>query len=184
MAAAAAAKPKATIVVQGGVATKYAGTRPKSDFLSPEPDEDFIDPGDDYRLPWEEDPDGDLDRDLPEDARKDDNTFAASIGLEVTGTARFIDLVDALLEEYSDVLTPNWEWSLRTCLHLTLRSMSRNGIAPRIRDVHVISLLKVNRRYVVTWKNYFNVGRSHLYYMRRLTLRCCWLRNLTLTRSG
>ena len=88
------------------------------------------------------------------------------------------------LKSIAMFLTPNWEWNLRTCLHLTLRSMSRNGIAPRTRDVHVISLLRVNRRYVVTWINYLNVGRSHLYYMRRLTLRCCWLRNLILTRSG
>eukprot|EP01034_Spumella_vulgaris_P034740 gene34740-42849_t len=103
MAATAAAKPQATIVVQGGDATKYAGTRPKSDFLSPEPDEDFLDPGDDYRMPWEEDPDGGVDKGLPESTRKDNDTFAASIGLEVTGTAQFIALVDALLEEYSDV---------------------------------------------------------------------------------
>ena len=104
LAATAAAKPQATIVVQGGDATKYAGTRPKSDFLSPEPDEDFIDPGDDYRMPWEEDPDGGVDVDRPESVRKDTDSFAASIGLEVTGSARFIDLVDALLEEYSVVL--------------------------------------------------------------------------------
>jgi len=104
MAATAAAKPQATIVVQGGDATKYAGTRPKSDFLSPEPDEDFIDPGDDYRMPWEKDPGGSVDIDLHEGERKDTDSFAASMGLEVTGSARFIDLVDALLEEFSDVL--------------------------------------------------------------------------------
>ena len=71
MAATAAAKPQATIVVQGGDATKYARTLPKSDFLSREPDEDFIDPGDDYRMPWEKDPDGGVDRDLHEGASKD-----------------------------------------------------------------------------------------------------------------
>jgi hypothetical protein len=32
------------------------------------------------------------------------DSLAASIGLEVTGSAQFIDLVDALLEEYSVVL--------------------------------------------------------------------------------
>ena len=106
MAATAAAKPQATIVVQGGVATKYAGTRPKSDFLSPEPDDDFIDPGDDYRMPWENDPDEGADnRDLNESANKDTDSFAASIGLEVFGSVRFIDMVDALLEEYADVFS-------------------------------------------------------------------------------
>ena len=71
MAATAAAKPQATIVFQGGVATKYARTLPKPDFLSREPDEDFIVPGDDYRMPWEKDPDGGVDRDLHEGANKD-----------------------------------------------------------------------------------------------------------------
>ena len=51
--ATADAKPQATVVVQKGDATKYAGTRLKSDFLSPEPDEDFVDPEEEYRIPWE-----------------------------------------------------------------------------------------------------------------------------------
>ncbi len=104
MAATAAAKPMATVVVQGGVATKYAGTLPKSDFLSPEPDEDFIDPEEEYRMPWE-DPDGisaETDRESP---MTDDGSFAASIGLEVTGSALFVAETNSLLEEFGDVFS-------------------------------------------------------------------------------
>ena len=49
----AAVKPKTTMVVQNGGIARYAETetRPKSDFLSPEPDEDFVDPKNDYNMP-------------------------------------------------------------------------------------------------------------------------------------
>jgi hypothetical protein len=186
MAATAAAKPQATIVVQGGVATKYAGTRPKSDFLSPEPDDDFIDPGDDYRMPWECDPDGGADnRDLPESADKDTDSFAASIGLEVFGSVRFIDMVDALLEEYADVFSTELGIEPADLPPLDVEIVVKNyGIAPRTKDVHVLSLLKVSRRYVGTLKNSLSAGRSYQYYMHWLTLRCCWSRNRTLMRSG
>ena len=101
--ATAAAKPQATVVVQNGDATKYAGTRPKSDFLSPEPDEDFVDPEEEYRMPWEES-DGETGSDH-QAARQENESFAASIGLEVTGSAEFIADLDALLEEYRDIFS-------------------------------------------------------------------------------
>ena len=98
MAATAAAKPQATMVVQNGGVARYAETetRPKSDFLSPAPDEDFVDPEDDYNMPWEE-PDRETGNDrMPV---KEDGTFAAAIGLEVTGSAEFITDANILTQE-------------------------------------------------------------------------------------
>jgi hypothetical protein len=104
MAATAAAKPQATIVVQGGGVARYAETetRPKSDFLSPEPDEDFADPEDDYNMPWEE-PDRETGKDCM--TVKEDGTFAAAIGLEVTGSAEFITDANILIEEFQDIFS-------------------------------------------------------------------------------
>ena len=105
MAATAAAKPQATIVVQNGDATKYAGTQPKSDFLSPAPDENFVDPEEEYRMPWEK-YDFETESGHPTAARQENESFVASIGLEVAGSAEFIADVDALLlKKYRDIFS-------------------------------------------------------------------------------
>ena len=100
----AAAKPQATMVVRNGGVARYAETetRPKSDFLSPEPDEDFVDPEDEYYMPWEE-----TDRESESEQRpvQEDGTFAASIGLEVTGSAEFITDANLLIEEFQDIFS-------------------------------------------------------------------------------
>ncbi len=56
--------------------------------MTPEPDEDFVDPADEYKMPWEEDmPIKDMP--LPEGVNsKAGNalSYAASIGLEISGS--------------------------------------------------------------------------------------------------
>jgi hypothetical protein len=52
---AAVAKPQAIVDFRGGEETKPANGWPKERFLTPEPDEDFVDPADEYKMPWEED---------------------------------------------------------------------------------------------------------------------------------
>ena len=76
----AAAKPQATMVFQNGEQTRYAETDTllKSDFLSPEPDEEFADPEDEYLMPWEE-PTIEVEQDRKK--AKDTSTFAESLGL-------------------------------------------------------------------------------------------------------
>ncbi len=137
-------------------------------------------------MPWEYDPDEGVDnRDLNESANKDTDSFAASLGLEVFGSVRFIDMVDALLAEYADVFSTELGIEPADLPPLDVEiDVKKYGIAPRTKDVRVISLLKVNRRYGGTLKNSLRAGQSHQYYMHRLTLRCCWLRNRTLMRSG
>jgi hypothetical protein len=51
----AVAKPQAIVDFQGGEETEPASGWPKERFLTPEPDEDFVDPADEYEMPWEED---------------------------------------------------------------------------------------------------------------------------------
>ena len=50
----AVAKPQG-IVDWGGEETEPASGWPTERFLTPEPDEDFVDPVDEYKMPWEED---------------------------------------------------------------------------------------------------------------------------------
>jgi hypothetical protein len=74
----AVAKPQAIVDFRGGEETEPASGWPKERFLSPEPDEDFVDPADEYKMPWEED------TPLPEGVRSkagDALSYAASIGL-------------------------------------------------------------------------------------------------------
>ena len=55
--------------------------------MTPEPDEDFVDPADKYKMPWEED------SSFPEGVKsKVGNllSFAASIGLEISGSEEFV----------------------------------------------------------------------------------------------
>jgi len=85
MAPAAVAKPHAVYALQGGTAAKYDMGSPQDHFYSPiMPDDAVIDPADENLLPWEEpvlvsgaaDP----------LAGNDDDTFAASIWLEIGGS--------------------------------------------------------------------------------------------------
>ena len=104
LAATAAAKPQATIVIRGGEGKLHEEVLSKSDFLTPEPDEDFVDPEDAYRMPWEE---------IEESRGKGfgnptvgrDGTTGAVIGLEVTGSDNFIARANELVEEYQDVFS-------------------------------------------------------------------------------
>ena len=67
--------------------------------MSPEPDEDFVDPEDNYNMPWE---DSDCETGNDRMPVKEDETFAAAIGLEVTGSAEFTNI---LIEEFQDIFS-------------------------------------------------------------------------------
>ena len=47
----AVAKPQAIVDFRGGEETEPASGWPKERFLTPEPDEDFVDPADEYKMP-------------------------------------------------------------------------------------------------------------------------------------
>ncbi len=51
----AVAKPQAIVDFRGGEETEPASGWPKERFLTPEPVEDFVEPADEYEMPWEED---------------------------------------------------------------------------------------------------------------------------------
>jgi hypothetical protein len=51
----AVAKPHSAVDSQGCEESEPASGWPKERFLTSEPDEDFVDPADDYKMPWEED---------------------------------------------------------------------------------------------------------------------------------
>ena len=54
----AVAKPQAIVDFRGGEETEPASGWPTERFLTPEPDEDLVDPADEadeYKMPWEED---------------------------------------------------------------------------------------------------------------------------------
>ncbi len=103
MAATAAAKPQATVVVQGGDRTEYEeGLLPKTLFLSPEPDEDFVDPEDAYTMPWEDQNTGGV---ADQHSRGAQTTYAEMIGLEVTGSIKFIAEANALISEFRDIFS-------------------------------------------------------------------------------
>jgi len=104
LAATAAAKPQATIVIQGGEGKMHQEVLPKSN--APDSDGDFVDTEDGYRMPWD---------DIEESRRKgfgnpavgSDGPTEAEIGLEVTGSDNFIAKAKAneLVAEYQDVFS-------------------------------------------------------------------------------
>ena len=101
------AKPQATVDSQGCEETEPASGWPKERFLTPEPDEDFVDPADDYKMPWEED------FSFPEGVNsKAGNllSYAASLGLEISGSEEFVtdpcDLVSEFRDIFSTELSP------------------------------------------------------------------------------
>ena len=101
----AVAKPQATVDSQCCEETEPASGWPKEHFLTPEPDEDFVDPADEYRMPWEEDmPVKEMP--LSEGVKsKAGNalSYAASIGLEISGSREFVTDACELVLEYRDI---------------------------------------------------------------------------------
>ena len=62
--------------------------------MTPEPDEDFVDPADEYKLPWGEE------KPLLEGVRSkagNASSYAASIGLEISGSREFVTDACALV---------------------------------------------------------------------------------------
>ena len=89
---AAVAKPQAIVDFRCGEETEPSSGWP---FLTPEPDEDFVDPADEYKMPWEED------MPLPEGVSS--NMGNASIGLEISGPREFVTDACALVLEFRDI---------------------------------------------------------------------------------
>jgi len=97
----AVAQPQAIVDSQGGEEAEPAEGWPKERFLSPEPDEDFVDPEDVYLMPWE-------DTRLPEGAPSsagDAQSYAASIGLEISGSREFVTDACDLVLEFRDIFS-------------------------------------------------------------------------------
>jgi hypothetical protein len=104
----AVAKPQATVDSQGCEETGPASGWPKERFLIPEPDEDFVDPADEYRMPWKEDmPVKDI-MPLSEGVKsKAGNalSYAASIGLEISGSREFCMDACELVLKFRDIFS-------------------------------------------------------------------------------
>ena len=82
--------------------TEPASGWPKERFLTPEPDEDFVDPAVNINMPWEED------MPLPEGVRSKSgnaSSYAASIRLEISGSREFVTDVCALVLEFRDIFS-------------------------------------------------------------------------------
>ncbi len=99
---AAVAKLHAIVDFRGGEETEPASGWPKERFLTPEPDEDSVDPADEYKMPWEEDTPI-----LEEVSSKLGNasSYAASIGLEISGSEEFVTNACALVLEFRDIFS-------------------------------------------------------------------------------
>ncbi len=99
---AAVAKPQAVVDFRGGEETEPVSGWPKERFLTPEPDEDFVDPADEYKIPWEED------TPLPEGVRSkagNASSYAASIGLEISGSREIVTDACTLVLEFRDIFS-------------------------------------------------------------------------------
>ena len=72
--------------------------------MTPEPEEDFVDPVDEYKMPWEEDtplPEG-----VSSKAGSNASSFAASIGLEISGSEEFVAAdACALVLKFRDIFS-------------------------------------------------------------------------------
>jgi hypothetical protein len=98
----AVAKPQATVNSQGCEETEPASGWPKERFLTPEPDEDFVDPADEYKMPWEED------FFFPEGVNSKAGSalsYAASLGLEINGSEEFVTDACDLVSEFRDIFS-------------------------------------------------------------------------------
>jgi hypothetical protein len=96
---AAVAKPH----FRSGEETEPASGWPKERFLTLEPDEDFVDPADEYKMPWEED-------NMPflegvSSKLGNASSYAASIGLEISGSEEFVTDTCALVLEFRDIFS-------------------------------------------------------------------------------
>ena len=96
---AAVAKPH----FRGGEETEPASAWPKERFLTPEPDEDFVDPANKYKMPWEEE-------NMPflkgvSSKSGNASSYAASIGLEISGSEEFVTDTCALVLEFRDIIS-------------------------------------------------------------------------------
>ena len=72
--------------------------------MTPEPDEDFVDPENEYRMPWEEDmPVKDMPLSEGVNSRAGNTlSYAASIGLEISGSREFLtDACELVLESWT-----------------------------------------------------------------------------------
>ncbi len=99
---AAVAKPHAIVDFRDGEETEPAGRWPQERFLTPEPDKDFDDPADEYNLPWEEE------TPLFEEVNSkagNASSYAASIGLEISGPQEFVTDACALVLEFRDIFS-------------------------------------------------------------------------------
>ena len=70
--------------------------------MTPKPDEDFVEPGNEYNMPWEED------TPLPEGVTTkagNASPYAASIGLEISGSEEFVADACALVLEFGDIFS-------------------------------------------------------------------------------
>ncbi len=68
--------------------------------MTPEPDEDFVDPADEYKMPWEED------KPLLEGVSSNAgsaSSYAAWIGLEISGSEEFVTDACAFVLEFRDI---------------------------------------------------------------------------------
>jgi hypothetical protein len=97
---AAVAKPQAIVDFRCGEETEPSSGWP---FLTPEPDEDCVDPADEYKMPWEEDT-----TPLPEGVRSkagNATSYTASIGLEINGSEEFVTDACDLVLEFRDIFS-------------------------------------------------------------------------------
>ena len=70
--------------------------------MTPELDEDFVDPADEYKMPWEKD------TPLPEGVKSkagDALSYAASKGLEISGSEEFVTDACDLVSEFRDIFS-------------------------------------------------------------------------------
>ncbi len=98
----AVVKPQAIVDFQGCEETEPASGWSKERFLIPEPDEDFVDPADKNKMPWEED------SSFPEGVKSkagNSLSYAASIGLEISGSEKFITDACDLVSEFRDIFS-------------------------------------------------------------------------------
>jgi len=117
----------------------HGTTVPKELFFSPEPDDDFVDPADEYLLPWEE-------PSVPEVADPlagIDKSYAAMIGLEICGTNDFIADAQELVASFRDIFSKELSPEPADLPPLDVPIDTTN---PEIRVVRVIYLLRANRR--------------------------------------
>jgi hypothetical protein len=146
----AVANPQAIVDFRGGKETEPASGWPKERFLTPEPDEDFVDPVDEYKMPWEED------TPLPEGVRSkagDASSYAASIGLEISGSEEFVTDACAFVLEFRDIFSTELSPEPADLPPLDVLLILPNDINLETRGAHATNRWKDNRRLSGIWRN-------------------------------